>query len=365
MKPDFYRKVYKVYMDTAALSSREKVRNIINRRAGTPEGAFWTGHPNDRTIPIYADEWGIEETREAIYTHLHDDCRWVMVNGYKHPDGLQPIDPEYGVHRVSLGAGGCFAGAETIGDIEKYPWPDVKYCDFSDAYAQIEQYSEKMVFTGIWSPFFHNIADFFGMENYFIKMYESPKLIEAVTEMIVDYYVAANDLFFSKLGGRADIMFFGNDFGTQRDLFISVEHFKRFVLPSMKRLIAVGKKHNVKVMLHSCGSIYRVIPDLIDAGVDMLHPIQAQAAGMSAKELARYKNDLIFLGGIDAQSFLVDSTPRQISEEVERVRDILGPGIIISPSHEEILPNVPAANMAAMSEAARAAPGRGVRASPV
>ncbi|MDR2686401.1 MAG: methyltransferase, partial [Oscillospiraceae bacterium] len=131
--------------------------------------------------------------------------------------------------------------------------------------------------------------------------------------------------------------------------------FRRFVLPSFKKLIAVGKKHGRKIMLHSCGSIYRIIPDLIDAGVDMLHPIQAQAVGMAAKELAQYKNDLVFCGGIDAQRFLVTATPRQVEEEVTRVYDILGPNIIISPSHEEILPNVPAANMLAMSRAAKAA----------
>ncbi|MCL2817872.1 MAG: uroporphyrinogen decarboxylase family protein, partial [Clostridiales bacterium] len=118
-------------------------------------------------------------------------------------------------------------------------------------------------------------------------------------------------------------------------------------------LIAVGKKYNQKIMLHSCGSIHRIIPDLIDAGVDMLHPIQAQAAGMDADSLSQYKNDLIFVGGIDAQTFFVNATPQQIKDEVHRVRSILGPGIIISPSHEEILPNVPADNILAMAEAAR------------
>ena len=106
-------------------------------------------------------------------------------------------------------------------------------------------------------------------------------------------------------------------------------------------------------MLHSCGSIARIIPDLIDAGVDILHPIQAQAAGMSARELAQYKNDLAFVGGIDAQSFFVQATPAQIRDEVHRVRDILGPNIVISPSHEEVLPNVPPENILAMAEAAR------------
>jgi uroporphyrinogen decarboxylase len=191
------------------------------------------------------------------------------------------------------------------------------------------------------------------MENYFIKMYENPMIVEAVTERIVDYFIEANDLFFKGLGDRADAMFFGNDFGTQLDLFLSPEMFRKFVMPSFKRLIQVGKKYNKIIMLHSCGSIYRIIPDLIDAGVNVLHPIQAQATGMSAKDLSVYKNDLAFLGGIDAQTFFVNATPAQIKDEVRRVRSILGPNIVISPSHEEILPNVPAENILAMAEAAR------------
>jgi len=334
------------------ISSREKVKAIFDRK-NVSAGAFWTGHPGSNTVPIFAKEWNIEPTQEAIYSYLNDDCRWIAADwGYKHPQGLSALNPSYGVERNSLSADGCFANAETIADIESYPWPDVNYCDFTDVYAVIDNHQDKMIFTGLWSPFFHIAADFFGMENYFVKMYESPKVVEAATERIVDYFVYANEKFFSSLGDRADVMFFGNDFGTQLDLLISTEMFEKFVLPSMKRLIAVGKKYNKKIMLHSCGSIARVIPDLIDAGVDILHPIQAKAAGMSASDLAKYKNDLAFTGGIDAQRFLVDATPKQVEDEVIRVRDILGPNIVISPSHEEILPNVPAANIKAIAKAA-------------
>ena len=334
------------------MTSRQKVLEIFNGK--DPGGAFWTGHPNDATVPLFAKEWGVEPDREAIYQFLNDDCRWFMADsGYKHPEGLPALNPAYGVKRETLSAEGCFAEAETVAEIEAYPWPDPAYCDFTELYAEIEKHQDKMVFTGMWCPFFHIIADFFGMENYFIKMYENPEVVEAATEKVVDYYVAANDIFFGGLGGRADVMFFGNDFGTQLDLFVSPDNWRKFVLPSFKRIIAVGKKYNKKIMLHSCGSIYRVIPDLIEAGVEILHPIQAQAVGMSARELSQYKNDLTFVGGIDAQSFLVDASPGQIMDEVKRVKDILGPGIIISPSHEEILPNVPAANVLAMSQAAR------------
>jgi len=349
------------------LNSRQKVNNIIARKTqgaargaaqsaaqSAAQGAYWTGHPNPRTVPLFSAEWGIEPETDAIYEYLNDDCRWAGAEGgYKHPDGLPMFNMSLGVTpKAGLAAGGCFEYAETVAEIESHPWPDAVHCDFTDVYARCEKFADKMVFTGMWCPFFHVLAGYFGMEKYFINMHENPKVVEAATERVVDFYVAANDKFFAGLKGRADIMFFGNDFGTQRDLIISTEHFRRFVLPGIRRIIETGKKYGLTVMMHSCGSIYRVIPDLIDAGIDMLHPIQAQAAGMKASDLAQYKNDLIFLGGIDAQSFLVDATPSQIKDEVRRVRDILGPGVIISPSHEEILPNVPAANIKAMSEAA-------------
>jgi uroporphyrinogen decarboxylase len=336
------------------MNSRQKVLDVFNRKS-SGHGVMWTGHPNDATIPIYAKEWSIEPTREAIYDYLQDDCRWVMADkGYHHPLGHPMFDASWGISRNhSLSAAGCFANAEDASDFEKYPWPDLAYLDFTEVYEEIDKYPDKMVFTGMWSCFFHNLCDFFGMENYFVKMHENPEVVQALTDRVVDFLVAANEKFFAGLGDRADVLFFGNDLGTQNDLIISPENFRKFVLPSYRRIIAVGKKYNKKIMLHSCGSIYRIIPDLLEAGIEILHPIQAKAYGMDAGSLAQYKDRLAFLGGIDAQAFFVNASPEQIEEEVARVRGLLGPNIVISPSHEEILPNVPAANVLAMSRAAK------------
>ena len=106
-------------------------------------------------------------------------------------------------------------------------------------------------------------------------------------------------------------------------------------------------------MLHSCGSIYRIIPKLIEAGVDVLHPIQAAAANMDAQTLSQFKDRLAFIGGIDAQTFFVHATAEEMKKEVERVYSILGPNIVISASHEQILPNIPPRNILAMSQAVR------------
>jgi uroporphyrinogen decarboxylase len=336
------------------MTSRQKVMDIFNHKSDG-SGAMWTGHPNHATVPIYSKAWNIEESEEAIFKFLHDDCRWYMGDfGYKNPLGLPMFNYWHGINKsVNLSSEGCFAGIEDLKEIDNHPWPEVKDLDFSLIYDEMKKHQDKMIFSGMWSAFFHNMCDYLGMENYFIQMYENPIFVEALTNRIVDFYIEANEKFFTGVGELCDVMFMGNDFGTQLDLFISPENFRKFILPSYKRLIAVGKKYNKKIMLHSCGSIYRIIPDLIDAGVDILHPIQAQAAGMDAKSLVQFKNDLAFVGGIDAQTFFVNATPQQIKEEVRRVRDILGPNIVISPSHEEILPNVPPENILAMAQAAR------------
>ena len=334
-------------------SSREKVSDIFLRKS-TGTGAMWTGHLSGGAVQIYAEEWGLEADSEAIYSFLGDDCRWFFAEGnYKHPTCSQPFEKLADGNGNLVDVKGIFAHAESASEIDKYIFPEPGNFDFSELDVMIDAHVDKMVLSGMWCPFFHLVADMFGMENYFAKMYEEPEVVEALTERITDFYVEANDLFYKGPGSKVSTMFFGNDFGTQLDLLVSPDCFRRFVLPSFKRIIDVGKKHGKTIILHSCGSIHRVIPDLIEAGIDVLHPLQAQAAGMDAQNLAQYKSEIAFMGGIDAQSFFVKATPAQIKDEVRRVRDILGPNIVISPSHEEILPNIPAANILAMAEAAR------------
>ncbi len=88
-------------------------------------------------------------------------------------------------------------------------------------------------------------------------------------------------------------------------------------------------------------------------GVEALHPLQAKASNMDADILARkFKGKIAFIGGIDTQNILVYATPKQVKEEVRRVKNLLGPCLVVSPSHEALLPNVPPENVNAMAEAA-------------
>jgi len=107
------------------------------------------------------------------------------------------------------------------------------------------------------------------------------------------------------------------------------------------------------VVLHSCGAISKIIPRLIDIGVDGLHPLQARAKGMEAENLGReFGGELVFVGGVDTQELLPFGTPEEVKNDVRRLKGLLGERFIVSPSHEALLPNVSIENVLAMRDAA-------------
>lgn len=334
-------------------TSRKTVASILSLR-NTDRKSFWMGNPHPETLELYLKKTGLEQY-EDLCIYLNDDCRCMIADGsYKHPEGRPMFDPLGGKPQTHYSQDGIFAECTDLAELEAYPWPDPDYLDFTEIISAIEIRKDKGIFTGFWSHFFHLACDFFGMENYFLKMYTDPLIAEAVTTKIVDFYAEANDRFFTALGDRADIMFIGNDLGSQSDILISPECFEKFVLPGLRRLVNVAHKHNKKLLLHSCGSIYKIIPRLIEIGIDGLNPIQALAHNMDAATLGReFGKDLAFVGGIDTQDLLVNKTPDDVRREVFRVRECLGPNIIISPSHECLLPNIPFDNTLAMARAAK------------
>ena len=118
-----------------------------------------------------------------------------------------------------------------------------------------------------------------------------------------------------------------------------------------KRIIEQAKRYGYQVILHSCGSIHSVIDTLIDAGVNCFHPLQALAVNMDAETLARdFKGRVAFMGGIDTQNLLVNGSVEDVKAETIKVKGLLAPNVIISPSHEALLPNVPPENIVAMAE---------------
>lgn len=336
------------------MTGKERFHAIMNGESD--HCGFWHGDPNADSIDVLYEYFNVKDDFE-LGLKLGSTCRWVMPEKYgfwTNPDA--PIfDVLGGEERHSLGQDGVFAHCEDVAEVEAYPWPELKYVDFTGTLAEIDRTvaAGQAVLSGSWSCFFHNVADFFGMENYFVKMYTDPDVVEAVTEHVVDFYLRANELLFRQAGDRIDAFFFGNDFGSQLDLLISPESFDRFVMPYFVKFTEQAHRHGYKVLLHSCGSIERVIPRLIGAGVEALHPIQALAAHMDAGTLSeKYNGKIVFVGGVDTQQLLPFGTPEEVRAEVKRLKGKFGPNYIVSPSHESLLPNVSPENIVAMATTA-------------
>ena len=335
------------------MTNRERIKTIFSGREADRCG-FWLGMPHKDTWPIYLKYFGFSEPEE-LRRFLGDDIRWIAADSsadwYKHPEGKTPfnfvpipnsIDPEP-----------VLADWETAADVDAFDWPNPDYLDFTEPINALRNAGDVYRASGMWTCFFHIIAWLFGMENYFIKMYTNPEVVEAATQHVCDYFYEANERFFKEAGDEVDAFFLGNDLGTQLDLLISPEMFDRFIMPHIRRFVDQGHSHGYQVMLHSCGAIHKVIDRFIDAGVDALHPLQAKASYMDAETLARdFKGKIAFLGGIDTQNLLVHGTPDDVRAEVRRVKKLLGPCLVISPSHEALLSNVPPENVLAMARAA-------------
>ncbi|MBR0463890.1 MAG: hypothetical protein IJJ23_05835 [Clostridia bacterium] len=337
------------------MDNRERLNSILAHNSD--HCGFWHGNPNHASQDYLFGELGVKNDFE-MGLKLGSTVRWVMpdANGmWNHPEGKPMFDVLGGKKRTSLGQDGVFAECEDVAEVEAFDWPDEKYVDFTGTLKAIDDTiaAGQAVLSGSWSCFFHNVCDFFGMENYFVKMYTDPDVVEAVTEHVVDFYLRINERLFEAAHDKIDMFFFGNDFGSQRDMLISPELFDKFVMPGFVKFTQQAHRFGMKVLLHSCGSIERIIPRLIDAGVDALHPIQARAANMDAETLSKkYNGKIVFVGGVDTQQLLPFGTPQQVRDEVRRLRDLFGENYIVSPSHESILPGVSVDNVVAMAEAA-------------
>lgn len=337
-----------------SMTPRERIRALIAREPADRTG-FWLGNPHPETWPLYRDHFGCASD-EAVRVKLQDDFRWIspqfFPDAYRHPDGHKMFDDTTWERADSLRH--PLADVEEVNELDDAcHWPEAKYLNFDSCLRELENAGPHYRASGFWTCFYHNVMDLMGMEKYMMDMYLNPELVHAVTDRVCDFYYEANEMFFAKAGDLVDGFFFGNDFGTQQDLICGPDQFDEYIMAWFGKFTDQGHRWGKQVILHSCGAIHKVVDKLIGAGVDCLHPLQALAHDMDAATLARdFGGRITFLGGIDVQQLLVHGGPAEVAAEVRRVKELLGPHLIVSPSHEALLPNVPPENVLAMARAA-------------
>jgi len=340
------------------MTGKERINAIFAGQKADRVG-FWAGDPPPETREIYYKYFNVNDP-VSLASAIGDDAIWIPAEftSYRHPDNRWIWNTQGSQERKALDGAGIFSECETIKEIEAFDWPDAKYLDYTNVIKQMEEAQKQgiAVFGGPWTYVTAIACEMFGMEDLFISMYTKPKLVHAAVDGIINFYLAANKKLFDQAADKLDVFFFGNDLGSQENLLFSPEMFNEFFLPGIKKIVDQAKSYGLKVMLHSCGAVEKLVPTFIDIGIDALHPLQAKARGMDAQILAdKYKNDLVFIGGVCTQELLPFGTPDEIKAEVRRLKKIFGERYVVSPSHEALLPNVSPENMLAMRDAAKEA----------
>jgi uroporphyrinogen decarboxylase len=194
-------------------------------------------------------------------------------------------------------------------------------------------------------------------DTFLMLLAGDPARAHQFLDKVVESHLAGLERFLGAVGSNIDLILFGDDLGMQRGPQISPAMYREFFKPRHQLLWKRAKElAPVKILLHCCGGVRELLPDLIDAGLDAINPVQISCRGMDAAGLKRdFGKDLTFWGGgCDTREMLSQGTPEQVREHVKRQIDIwrTGGGFVFQQVHN-ILADVPPGNIAAMLETVR------------
>ncbi len=249
----------------------------------------------------------------------------------QHPDGGRDVMVTYNP----------LADAETEADVRNHQWPSADWFDFSAVPGICNSYkgyalSSKGIHVEGWHGIFHLLTYLFGMEKGIMYLAARPDLIKVATTEIMKFFDDYYTRLFEAGNGDIDLLFYKDDFGSQNNLLISQKMVREFFMPGTKQLCDLCAAHDVSFIQHSCGAVYKIIPDFIEAGVAVLDPIQVTAKGMDVAELKKnFGADLVFHGGIDTQKLMPFGTVDEVRAETRHVIEVLGKGggYFFSPAH--------------------------------
>lgn len=244
---------------------------------------------------------------------------------------------------------GVLFEAQTLADLEAFPWPTCDQVDYSRVREDVRRYDGYAIFYGN-ADFFERPGLVRGLENILVDVMINQDMVDYLQERFVSFFIEDFHRTMEAAGGKIDVFWALTDLGTQERLLMGRDAMDRHIFKPLKRLADVVHREGVKLMFHSCGAVREVIPDLIASGVDILNPLQPAAKGMEPAGLKRdFGKDIAFHGGIDIQYLLPQKTPEVVAAEAQRVAGILSEhgGYVLSPSHNLQL-DTPTENILAM-----------------
>ena len=197
----------------------------------------------------------------------------------------------------------------------------------------------------------------FCHDNFLMLLAAEPQKAHAFLDKVLEIHLESLTRFMEDVGQFVDIVAFGDDLGTQSGPQISPEMYREFFKTRHAEMWHLAKRlAEVKVMLHCCGGVRELLPELIEAGLDAINPVQITCSGMDAAELkAEFGSEVTFWGGgCDTREILPKAAPEEVKTHVRKQLEILSPGggFVFQQVHN-ILADVPPENVAAMFEAVK------------
>lgn len=249
---------------------------------------------------------------------------------------------------------------ETVEELERYPWfPSPDDFDYSVVPEQIERWKDYCIVTGgAGTPDLMNGSGFLlSPERVLLGLgLEDPVLLR-LFDIRTEFHVELTRRTLEAADGGVDLVWMGEDLGTQRGALISMNTFRKHIRPRHEAVLAVVKEYGLPAMLHSCGSTRVFIPELIDMGYDCLDTLQPEAAGMVPAELkAEFGDRLCFHGMISTAGAVAYGTVADVIKEVTETLEVMMPGggYMLAPTHQ-LQSNSPIENVVAMYDTAREA----------
>ncbi|MFH1421207.1 MAG: uroporphyrinogen decarboxylase family protein [Planctomycetota bacterium] len=328
-------------------------------------------------IPL--DIWCTDEVRDMLMKHFNVaterelwDCLHLDKIVEVNPIYVGPPEQDIGdetvkvppwwvrKRRINYGSGtydeiisSPLTDATTISELEQHLWPSADWYDFSTIEEQCNQWEEYAIISGYTAPFFfHNHVR--GLEQSCIDLVAEPEMTQYILDRITEFCWEYCSRLFEAGKGKIHITEVTDDFGSQKDMLISPDSYRKWFKSLQKKFSDLAHQAEIFVFHHDDGAIRRIIPDLIEAGIDILNPIQHVCPGM---ELNGLKNDfgdkLCFHGGIDNQYVMPRGTVEEVRHEVRQCMEILGRdgGYILAPCHR-IQPVTPVENIIALYDTA-------------
>jgi len=344
-------------MPKESMTPRERWQAVLERRQ--PDRVpmdFWATDEARAKLMAYL---GAGSERELLQ-RLHIDRPFSVAPRYVGPPipgdedvfGIRYRLVNYGLGVYREAVSHPLAQFISVEEIEaSYRWPDPDWWDYSDLAEQVKGWEGYPIRGGGSEPFliYKNLR---GQEQAFMDLVLNPEIVHYCLDKLFDLAYRRTLRIYEALPGQVMLSYVAEDMGSQEGLLFSPSQIHEFLIPRMKRMIDLAHQAGAYVFFHSDGSIRRILPDMIAAGIDILNPIQWRCRDMDRAALKRdFGDQVVFHGGMDNQYTLAFGSVDQVRQEVLDNLRILGQGggYILAPCHN-IQAISPPENIVAMYE---------------